>query len=125
MKMRCPKMSCARRKTKTCPDAKPHDQTEICGVAAAGCPKCVPVRAKRKASGLPTSQGFWEWFPLPDHEAKFVLKVTACNDWEVGPLDWHVWCQMPVEGSPLGMGHLGTGRTVRTMGGHWGRRVAE
>jgi hypothetical protein len=89
---------------------------------------CEEVKEPRKArrSGVPDSPGWWEWFPLEDRVAKFILYVSICNDFEAKyPLDWHVWTTYPIPESELGMALVGSGRTVRTMGGMWGRKVAE
>jgi len=62
---------------------------------------------------------YWWWSPLRGSDARFLVGVELTTAPQDDPLDWHVWCCVPLPHTRLGMGWVGTGRTVRTMGGVW------
>jgi hypothetical protein len=123
VKYRCPVRGCT---AKTCPHHKthPHPYRADCFDAGfgkpLGCKACVPVRPKRKAkaSGLPTQEGWYPWKRNPQcPRPTAILYVTDSG---------HVYVPKPDESRPEGffLFHA-AGRTVRDIGGVFGKKVAE
>ena len=69
---------------------------------------------------IPDKPGWWWWSSGLNDEHLVPLEVDPCDrEKRPDPLDWHVLFPYPLAEHELGMVLLGTGRTVRTMGGVW------